>query len=194
VKGIELTYFFSPPVEGFPGPSKIFLLEFSMPHNTTSPSPDPNNPSSPSANDGNDMPAVWLLNARIPYTAQYYNCSCWLSGCGEIDVFEVLQPGDTKARTTVQAGELYGGGDPNWFERPVDVERPIRVAVVMDGEQGVVSVSILPGDGGKGGEFPEELGGVEVGRWMDGDGEADEDDGKGEGSLFRIVHKEGARG
>lgn len=32
-----------------------------------------------------DMPAVWMLNANIPRTAQYgpKGCSCWESGCGE---------------------------------------------------------------------------------------------------------------
>lgn len=39
------------------------------------------------------MPAIWLLNAHIPRTSQYsnnVNCSCWRSGCGEFDVFEVM--------------------------------------------------------------------------------------------------------
>ncbi|KAH6847450.1 putative TOS1-like glycosyl hydrolase-domain-containing protein [Chaetomium sp. MPI-CAGE-AT-0009] len=135
---------------GFNGPSKIFLLEFSMPHTTTP--PVSGNTTSP----GYDQPAIWLLNARIPYTAQYHTCSCWSTGCGELDIFEVLSPGHDKAKTTVRS--TYQGGDPNWFERPVDVNKPVRLAVVFDGEKGGVEIMVL----GRGeGEFPEVVGGRE---------------------------------
>lgn len=122
-----------------------------MPHNTTSRTPN----SSSSKSPGNDQPAIWLLNARIPYTAQYHACSCWASGCGEVDVFEVLSPGGDKATTTVRAS--YAGGDPNYFARPVDVGKPARVAVVFDGAKGEVSVQVLGATSQ--GEFPEVLGG-----------------------------------
>ncbi|KAK4035404.1 hypothetical protein C8A01DRAFT_17933 [Parachaetomium inaequale] len=165
--------------KGFPGPSRIFLLEFSMPHNTTP--PDPGNTTSP----GNDKPAIWLLNARIPYTAQYHPCNCHASGCGELDIFEVLSPGHDKAKSTVHS--VYSGGDSNYFERPVDPARPVRVAVVFDGDgdddddegKGAVSIIVL----GQGeGEFPEGLGrdGVRGLRAAGGD------EGEGVGSLFRF--------
>jgi hypothetical protein len=58
--------------DGFDGADKIFMIDFSMPM------------------DGNsgfngDMPALWILNADIPRTAQYgpEDCNCWSSGCGE---------------------------------------------------------------------------------------------------------------
>ena len=56
----------------------------------------------PSDTNGNgynqDMPAVWLLNAKIPRTLQYgeATCSCWKTGCGELDLFEVLSSGSNK--------------------------------------------------------------------------------------------------
>ncbi|KAI3403743.1 hypothetical protein KGF56_003468 [Candida oxycetoniae] len=71
-----------PAYHGFYGTTKMFLFEFQMP-NETHTSPEISN---------YNMPAIWLLNAQIPRTAQYslnVNCSCWRSGCGEFDIFEV---------------------------------------------------------------------------------------------------------
>lgn len=105
------------------------------------------------------MPAIWMLNARIPLTAQYHPCSCWSTGCGEFDIFEVLSPGDTKAKSTVHATDGKSGGDSNFFERPVGDF--IRVAVVFDGDSGTVQVKVLADGKGKG-EFRGALGGDEV--------------------------------
>ncbi|KAI5957452.1 hypothetical protein KGF57_003146 [Candida theae] len=72
-----------PAYHGFYGTTKMFLFEFKMP-NETKTSPEISN---------YNMPAIWLLNAQIPRTAQYslnVNCSCWRSGCGEFDIFEVM--------------------------------------------------------------------------------------------------------
>ena len=133
-------------LEGFRGTNKLFLLEFSMPH-TLAPAPN-----------GNDQPAIWLLNARIPYTAQYHRCNCWASGCGEFDVFEVLAAGGDKVKTAWRSGPGGGGGggggDMNYFERPAEGE-VVRVAVVLDGERDEISVEVL-GKGGKG-EFPARM-------------------------------------
>ncbi|KAK6453726.1 putative TOS1-like glycosyl hydrolase-domain-containing protein [Scheffersomyces xylosifermentans] len=73
-----------PAYQGFDGTVKMFLFEFTMPEATSG--------SKDSVANWN-MPAIWLLNARIPRTAQYSlnaNCSCWRSGCGEFDIFEVM--------------------------------------------------------------------------------------------------------
>ncbi|CAI5756353.1 unnamed protein product [Candida verbasci] len=71
-----------PAYHGFYGTTKMFLFEFQMPNDTSG------------ANISNyNMPAIWLLNAKIPRTSQYsqnVNCSCWRSGCGEFDIFEVM--------------------------------------------------------------------------------------------------------
>ncbi|KAK4105415.1 hypothetical protein N658DRAFT_520625 [Parathielavia hyrcaniae] len=144
--------------EGFAGPSKIFLLEFSMPHPTTNTTNSTNtnstNTNSTSTSNGNDKPAIRLLNARVPYTAQYPNnnpntntnkCNCW-PACGELDVFAVLSPGSDKASTSLRAVGTEGR-DYNYFERPVDVGGPVRVVVVMDGERGEVTVGVLGGGG-----------------------------------------------
>lgn len=68
---------------GFGGSAKIFAFEFSMPTDSDS-----------SSSFNYDMPAVWLLNAQIPRNLQYGNsaCSCWATGCGEMDLlrFSIL--------------------------------------------------------------------------------------------------------
>lgn len=83
---------------GFGGSQKLFMFEFEM-------------PSEPSATGMNaDMPAIWMLNAKIPRTGQYVsaNCSCWTSGCGEFDIFEVLTTGSTKAKSTMHGNDASG--------------------------------------------------------------------------------------
>ncbi|CCD22244.1 Toh1p NDAI_0A00860 [Naumovozyma dairenensis CBS 421] len=73
-----------PAYYGFGGTTKMFLFEFQMPTETQSNS---------STFEYYDMPAIWLLNDHIPRTSQYptnANCSCWSSGCGEFDIFEIM--------------------------------------------------------------------------------------------------------
>ncbi|SMN19433.1 similar to Saccharomyces cerevisiae YJL171C GPI-anchored cell wall protein of unknown function [Maudiozyma saulgeensis] len=73
-----------PAYYGFGGTTKMFLFEFEMPTEKESNS---------SSIEYYDMPAIWLLNDHIPRTSQYptnTNCSCWSSGCGEFDIFEVM--------------------------------------------------------------------------------------------------------
>jgi hypothetical protein len=67
---------------GFDGADKVFFFEFDMPTDN-------------SGSMNADMPAIWLLNAQVPRCGQYVasECSCWTSGCGEFDIFEVLTTG-----------------------------------------------------------------------------------------------------
>lgn len=93
---------------GFGGAQKVFVFEFSMPRDY-------------SASGFNaDMPAVWLLNAQIPRTLQYgaKSCSCWSSGCGELDLWEILNSGNDRLTTTLHDKQNGGGGTSNYFERP----------------------------------------------------------------------------
>lgn len=72
-----------PAYYGFYGDIKMFTFEFEMPSET----------STDEDTTYYDMPAIWLLNAHIPRTSQYGTdayCSCWNSGCGEFDIFEVM--------------------------------------------------------------------------------------------------------
>ncbi|OBA13813.1 uncharacterized protein OGAPODRAFT_41473, partial [Ogataea polymorpha] len=72
-----------PAYHGYYGTTKMFLFQFRAPEE------DSVSEDTASYN----MPAIWLLNAHIPRTAQYptnANCSCWSSGCGEFDIFEIL--------------------------------------------------------------------------------------------------------
>ena len=72
-----------------------------------------------------DAPALWFLNAAIPRILQYGNdrnnmpCSCWSTGCGEFDAFEVLGNGEERAKSTIHRQGNLEGGDSNYFKRPV---------------------------------------------------------------------------
>lgn len=81
-----------------------------------------------------DAPAWWFLNAAIPRILQYGNdrnnipCSCWSTGCGEFDAFEVLGNGEERAKSTMHRQGNLEGGDSNYFKRPVG--RMMKFAVV----------------------------------------------------------------
>ena len=109
--------------EGFDGAEKAFFFEFDMPDSgeTTEDIYDPVN-----------MPAIWMLNAQIPRTLQYGNedCSCWVSGCGEFDMFEVLAPGDARAKSTLHGNK--SGGDSNYFSRPDGAAIKVGMILVND--------------------------------------------------------------
>ena len=123
-----------PAYHGFAGANKIFVFEFQMPQATDS------------ETFNYDMPAIWLLNAKIPRTLQYGNsaCSCWSTGCGEFDVFEILSSGSDKLISHLHDGQgapsasSYGGtGSADYFDRPYD--STMKAAVVFkDGEISIV--------------------------------------------------------
>ena len=88
------------------------------------------------------MPAIWIMNAKIPLTSQYGEnqaCSCWSSGCGELDVFEVLNSGNTRCKTTLHMAPA--GGSSDYFERPVNGS--IKAAVVFYGKGEKVIIQLL---------------------------------------------------
>lgn len=87
-----------------------------------------------------DMPALWALNGRIPRTAQYNSCSCWTTGCGEVDIFEALAKGDRKCISAFHLTKF--AQSPNWFDRPVD--RYVKVAVMFLGASSSVVITKLP--------------------------------------------------
>ncbi|KAK9485299.1 putative TOS1-like glycosyl hydrolase-domain-containing protein [Lipomyces starkeyi] len=114
-----------PAFEGFTGDTKLFLLEFSMPSDSSS-----------GASYNIDMPAIWFLNGKIPRTQQYGSCSCWSSGCGEFDAFEVLSTGSQYLTTTLHTWQgtdntYGGGGTSDYFTRPTD--STMKAAVLFDG-------------------------------------------------------------
>lgn len=93
-----------PAYHGFYANTKMFLFKFNAPNDFQA---DPNS-SFP------NIPAIWLLNAQIPRTAQFPtngSCSCWGSGCGEFDVFEVLNTTDLYKFTTT----LHTYQDAEWM-------------------------------------------------------------------------------
>lgn len=105
---------------GFAGANKAFFFEFQMPDDGQQ---------GVSKYDPVNMPAIWMLNAQIPRTLQYGNaeCSCWTSGCGEFDIFEVLAPGDKRMKSTLHGNNQ--GGSSDYFDRPCD--NTIKAAMVM---------------------------------------------------------------
>ncbi|PHH83459.1 hypothetical protein CDD82_775 [Ophiocordyceps australis] len=134
--------------KGFGGANKVFLFHFNMPF------------------DGNrgfngDKPAIWALNAQIPRTSQYTACSCWRSGCGEVDIYEVLAPGDNKCKSTFHLASRSGGSS-DWFERPADSF--IKVAVVFDHASASVSIHRLD----DGVDFSQSLDQETVQSWLRG--------------------------
>ncbi len=132
---------------GFSGASKLFLLEFQMPLTGTS-------------GFNMDMPAAWMLNALIPRTQQYGNCSCWTSGCGEFDIFEVLDSGNTKCKSTWHGAHAIG--DSDYFARPTNAT--VKVAVVLVGSGSTGSIMVLD----DGTEFDESVTEASVSAWLSG--------------------------
>lgn len=115
--------------DGFSGDRKIFLMEFSM-------------PSTGKTGFNADMPAIWLLNAQIPLTSQYGtnpDCSCWTSGCGEFDLFEILDSGNYRCKSTLHMAPA--GGCSDYFERPT--KGTIKAAVVFAGSPQVAHIQVL---------------------------------------------------
>ena len=89
-----------------------------------------------------DEPAVWMLNAKIPRTSQYGNaaCSCWESGCGEFDIFEALDDGSARMKSTLH--DNASGGDSDYFERPTT--STMKVAVVLSSSSSTIHIQVLP--------------------------------------------------
>lgn len=148
-------------IEGFRGANKVFLFEFKMPL------------------DGDrgfngDMPAVWALNEQIPHAAQYNGCSCWTTGCGEVDIYEVLASGDTKCKSTFHLAN--GAGSSDYFDRPT--EKFIKVATVFHEKTASVSIKLLPDDI----DFSKGLDDKTVLGWLNGPA-----DGK-LSSLFQLLN------
>jgi hypothetical protein len=110
---------------GWSGSSKAFFIEFQMDHYQNQ-----------GSDQGmiSDAPAWWFLNAAIPRILQYGNdrnnipCSCWSTGCGEFDAFEVFGNGEERAKSTLHRQGNLEGGDSNYFQRPVG--RMLKFGVV----------------------------------------------------------------
>ncbi|KAF4469995.1 hypothetical protein FALBO_3108 [Fusarium albosuccineum] len=147
--------------KGFSGANKVFLFHFKMPLDGDT-------------GFNGDMPALWALNARIPRTMQYGDCSCWGTGCGEADIYEVLASGDTKCKSTFHLKN--GAGSSDYFDRPID--KFIKVATVFDERTSSVAIKELPDDF----DFSSGLNDKTVRAWVEGFADAE----KGS-SLFQLA-------
>ncbi|KAL8652865.1 MAG: hypothetical protein Q9210_002446 [Variospora velana] len=124
---------------GFAGDHKLFMVEFSM-------------PATGKTGFNGDMPGIWLLNAQIPLTSQYGtnpSCSCWTSGCGEFDLFEVLDSGNPRCKSTLHMAPA--GGSSDYFKRPEN--DTIKAAVLFLGSNESARIQVL--DDGQ--DFDEAL-------------------------------------
>lgn len=117
----------TPAYHGYGGTEKVFVFEFEM-------------PSDSNTGFNVDMPAIWMLNAKIPRTLQYgdASCSCWSTGCGELDLFEILSAGSDKCITHLHDKQgavngYGGGGSQDYFVRPTSGS--MKAAVVFTGSQ-----------------------------------------------------------
>lgn len=154
----------TPAYHGFGGDNyKLFLFEFSMPSDSGS-----------SAAINADMPAIWMLNAKIPRTVQYgpTSCSCWGSGCGEFDIFEVLNSGNARLTSHLHSGQgssdpsgsYGGGGSANYIARPTD--KTMKAAVLFSGSE--VTITVLDDSV----EFGETVTAETVEGWINSDSAA----------------------
>lgn len=126
-----------PAFYGFDGTTKMFLFEFEMPTESKTNS---------SSYSYYDLPAIWLLNDNIPRTAQYptnSNCSCWASGCGEFDIFEVMNSTERNhfysTFHTFQGIEDLGTGIQSYGYIPRDTENTMKGGVIFDSTGNVVT-------------------------------------------------------
>ena len=126
-----------PAYYGFGGVTKMFLFEFTMPTETAKNS---------SAFEYYDMPAIWLLNDHIARTSQYptnANCSCWASGCGEYDIFEVMN-GTQRNHLystfhTFQGIENLAVGIQSYGYIPRDTKNTMKGGVIFDSVGNTIS-------------------------------------------------------
>jgi len=104
-----------------------------------------------------DQPAIWLLNAHIPRTLQYGTaaCSCWATGCGELDIAEALHAGSEMLKSTIHTNAP--AGDSDYIARPTSAQT-MRLAVVFAGSgNGTVCIQVLGGDVDFGATVTEEV-------------------------------------
>ncbi|KAH3902174.1 Tos1p SCDLUD_001989 [Saccharomycodes ludwigii] len=151
-----------PAYHGFYGADKMFVFEFEMPHDS----------SSSSSTYNYDMPAIWLLNAKIPRTLQYGNsdCSCWKTGCGELDLLEILTSGSEKLIAHLHDGQgdnggtSGGGGSQDYFVRPTS--GTMKVAVIFDSSDSSIHVVQLDSSA----DFDSSLDASTVSSWLEQSG------------------------
>jgi hypothetical protein len=105
-------------------------------------------PSDGSSGFNADMSAAWFLNAQIPRTLQYGNaqCSCWTTGCGEFDAFEILSSGSNFLTTTIHSwqgtGTQFGGGGcSDYFSRPL--AGSMKAAIIFSSSTETIQTVVL---------------------------------------------------
>ncbi|EXJ53513.1 uncharacterized protein A1O5_13289 [Cladophialophora psammophila CBS 110553] len=94
-------------------------------------------------NSAGSASPVTLADTLIGDNSEFYgNCSCWDSGCGEFDIFEVLDSGGQKCKSTWH--NAHAKGDSNWIQRPITGTQ--KAAVIFDGDASIAHIVLLPAD------------------------------------------------
>ncbi|GME54847.1 hypothetical protein GTA08_BOTSDO02469 [Neofusicoccum parvum] len=117
---------------GFGGAKKAFFFEFQAPDSGTHCSVN----EMASKYVADNMPAIWTLNAKI--LTDQYGCNCQATGCGELDFLEVLNPGNSRMKSTFHGNSGFNGGDSHYIERPFDTY--MSVIAVLDDDTFVLHV------------------------------------------------------
>lgn len=86
----------------------------------------------------------------------------WTSGCGEFDLFEVLDSGNFRCKSTLHMAPA--GGSSDWFQRPMGGS--ITAAVVIAGKHEVAAIRVL----GEGQSFDAILSENVVNAWVNEQG------------------------
>ncbi len=112
-----------------------------------------------------DVPAIWMLNARVVRTAQY-GCNCRgmgsPGGCGELDVAEVIHGQDlTHATSTLYSFKGATGSGQNYFIRPV--KESATFIVIFDATGNKVQMLRLPANGFN---FGDTVSNTTVNEWL----------------------------
>ncbi|KAK8244037.1 putative TOS1-like glycosyl hydrolase-domain-containing protein [Phyllosticta capitalensis] len=117
---------------GYGGTKKAFFFEFLMPDTGTHATVG----EMASKYVADNMPAIWSLNSRV--MTNQYGCNCHESGCGEIDFFEIMNPGNYRLKSTIHGKSGFSGGDSHYIKRPTDSW--MSAWVIMDEDKMVLKV------------------------------------------------------
>lgn len=136
---------------GSNGGKKIFIVRAVMPND-----------------HGDNMPAIWMLNAQVVRTAQY-GCNCrgmgdsgqWKGGCGEFDVAEVLSGNKSKLTSTIYSFKgSRGAGE--YADRPTN--KAATFVVVFDTANGGIIKVLMLGENDV--DFSQGISSSRVSSWL----------------------------
>ncbi|KKY27541.1 hypothetical protein UCDDS831_g00747 [Diplodia seriata] len=158
---------------GFGGTKKAFFFEFQMPDAGTHCSVN----EMENKYVADNMPAIWTLNAKI--LTDQYGCNCQETGCGELDLFEVLNPGNKRMKSTFHGNTGFNGGDSHYIERPFDTY--MSAIAVLDDDTLVLKVLE------DGTEAPKSITQAQIDEWTGRDNETEVSNILGQLAIYAMA-------